>query len=60
LTTGGTDGVWDIAAFFLWFGLFSQMCLVSFPAGTPAGVPAPKPRHQGFGIGFSLFPPFSS
>lgn len=38
------------------FRLLSQMGLVRFPAGTPTGVPAPEPRHQGFGIGFSFFP----
>jgi hypothetical protein len=40
----------------LWFRLFSQVSLVSFPAGAPACVPAPQPRHQGFRVGFSLFP----
>jgi hypothetical protein len=42
--------------FFLWFRLFSQVCLVRFPARTPTCVPAPQPRHQGFGIGFSFLP----
>jgi hypothetical protein len=26
VTIGGTDGVWDISASFLWFCLFSQVC----------------------------------
>jgi hypothetical protein len=62
LTNGGTVVAWDISASFftpysrLWLRLFSQMCLVSFPAGAPAGVPAPQPGYQGFRISFSLFP----
>ncbi len=39
----------------LWFRLFSQVYLVRFPTGAPAGMPAPQSRHKGFGIGFSLF-----
>lgn len=32
--------------------LFGQMALIGFPAGAPAGMPAPESRHESFGFGF--------